>query len=54
MADTYPELLLTLRGHETLLLLLSALLLEALADLRLLAVDLLLLLLCFLRTVSRS
>ena len=42
-SPTYPKLLLALGGHETLLLLLGRLLLEALAHLGLLLFDLLLL-----------
>lgn len=52
--DTYPELLLTLRSHETLLALLRALLLQALAHLGLPPVHLILLPLGFLQGVGRS
>jgi len=47
LTEQQPKLLLALWGHETLLLLLSALLLQALADLRLPAVNVRLLILCF-------
>lgn len=50
--DTYPELLLTLGGHETLLALLGALLLKALAHLGLPLLHLILLPLGFLQVVG--